>query len=202
MNRGVRPTAAVAALVLGLAVACGAPRDDDARDIPDEDVPYALLSPAPAPKEVRSAVGPEVTTPSVFLVDREDRLVPVPLVLDVQDVDAVARQVLADLEDGPSEAQREAGLSSALGPGVRLELLDVDGSTARVDVTLVLRDPAADRLPLVVGEIVLSLTSVDGVDAVVLLRDGEPVEMPLPGGARTTEPVTAADYAELVWVQP
>jgi len=187
--------ASVAAVLLG---ACGVPRDVAGRDISSDEVPYRLLSPSAEPDEATDIVGPVVTTPSVYLVDSEDRLVAVPLTLDIGTTEAVAAQVLDDLQDGPSETQREDGLSSALGPGVRLELVEVEGSLARIDVSLVLRVPAADRLPLAVGEIVLSVTSVDGLDAVVLQQDGEPVETPLPGGARTTDPVTAGDYAELI----
>lgn len=190
--------AVVASALLAVVAGCGLPGEGSGHVIPADAVPYGLLSPSPEPRLTTSVVGPLVTTPSVFLLDGEDRLVAVPLTVDARGVEAVARQVLTDLEAGPSDAQRAAGLSSPLSPGVELDLRRVDQSTAEVEVALALRDPAADRLPLVVGQIVLSLTSIEGVDEVVLLRDGEPVETPLPGGARTTDPLTAADYATLV----
>ncbi len=45
---------------------------------------------------------------------------------------------------------------------------------------------------------VLTLTSVEGVDQVLLVQDGEPTEMALPGGARTSDPVGAGQYRALV----
>jgi hypothetical protein len=161
-------------------------------------VPYELLSPTPAPKQTQILIGPEITTPEVYLLNDQDRLVPVLLPVDAGTVGAVARQVLTDLEDGPSLAQREEGLSSPLTAGVELRLRRVTGRTAEVEVAQALRWPSADQLPLVVGQIVLSLTSIEGLDAVVLLSEGQRVDAPLPGGARIKAPVTRADYAALL----
>jgi hypothetical protein len=183
---------------LTLCAGCGLPEEGTGRPIGSLDVPYELLSPSPEPKQTPTVVGPLVITPSVYLVDGEDRLVPRPLMVDAGSTGAIARQVLTDLEDGPSLAQRAAGLSSSLNAGVELRLRQVDGTTAEVEVALALRGPSADQLPLVVGQIVLSLTSIEGLDSVVLLSDGEPVEAPLPSGVRTKAPVTRDDYAALL----
>ena len=56
----------------------------------------------------------------------------------------------------------------------------------------------AERLPLAVGQIVLSVTSAPGVDAVRLVTSGQPVDLPLPSGALATRDVTPEDYAALV----
>ncbi len=194
--------AAAVVATIALCAGCGLPAPGGSREIAPGDVPYELLSPSPQAKPTATVDGPRIETASVFLLDAQDRLVDVPLTVEAAGVQSVADQVLADLEDGPTEQQRDTGLSSPLGTGVELDLVRVDGSTAKVEVAQALRDPAADRLPLVVGQIVLSLTSIDGVDAVVLLRDGQPVETPLPGGARTTDPLRASDYASLVTTVP
>lgn len=44
----------------------------------------------------------------------------------------------------------------------------------------------------------LTATSVDGIDHVLLEQDGQQLEAPLPGGERTSAPVDAADYASLL----
>ncbi len=186
------------AISVALVAGCGLPEEGTGRPIESGDVPYELLSPTPAPKLTPTLIGPEVTTPEVYLLDDQDRLVPVLLPVDAGTVGAVARQVLTDLEDGPSLAQRQEGLSSPLTAGVELRLRRVTGRTAEVEVAQALRRPSADQLPLVVGQIVLSLTSIEGLDAVVLLSDGEPVDAPLPGGARIKAPVTRTDYAVLL----
>jgi hypothetical protein len=57
---------------------------------------------------------------------------------------------------------------------------------------------SADRLPMAVGQVVMSLTSVPGVARVVLLSSGTRLQVPLPGGALTTRAVTSADYGDLL----
>lgn len=186
------------AVLLAAVAACGAPRDDAPRVVPPDEVPYGLLDRSPEPVSSAQMVGPEVTSPSVYFVNAEDRLVAVPLPVDAAGPDVVGRAVLGALAQGPTADQRGLGLSSTLGPGVTLELRDIENGTATVDVVLDAREPAAERLPLVAAEIVLSLTSVDGVEAVLLGRDGEAVPAPLPGGRLVERPVTSADYASLV----
>jgi spore germination protein GerM len=73
----------------------------------------------------------------------------------------------------------------------------VDG-VADVEIRTTVEDPAADRVPLAVGQIVLTATSFPGVDAVRLLRDGRAVPVPVVGGALTAEPVRASDYSALL----
>jgi hypothetical protein len=61
------------------------------------------------------------------------------------------------------------------------------------------KGPSPERQPLAVGQVVLTATSVPGVDGVLLDGvDGHPGEMPLPGGALTTRPLRRSDYVELL----
>lgn len=197
---GPRSAAGLGALVAACALlaGCGAPPPDTVRPIDPTAVPYALLSPAPADEQPVELDGQVKTTPRLYLVDPRDRLVTVPVTVDATGLEAVARQLLDQLDDGPTESQRQTGLASALGPGTVLSLTEITAGTARVDLALSRRDPAADRLPLATGQIVLSLTSVAGIERVQLFRDGQALEIALPGGARTTAPVTAEDYHQLV----
>lgn len=183
-------------VVLALA-ACGLPTGTVAT-IPPTKVPYGLLAPAPSDQPTEPADGLHMTSPRLFLVDQEDRLVPVPTTVDAGSVSSVVRQVLDRLDDGPSERDRGQGLSSALGPGASLSLLQTRGTTALVELSVPTRGPVPGRLPLAVGQVVLSLTSVAGVDAVQFVQDGQEVEVALPGGARTSDAVTASDYAALL----
>lgn len=207
MSRGRLRGAALAGVV-AVCSACGVPSGGSTRTVNPETVPYALLSPAPtaAPTSPRGLPTPTPTIPAtsmataqLFLLD-DELLVPVEVELPVRagSLETTVRTALTQLSDGPDEGQRRAGLASALGPDVTLRLVDIASGTARVDVSLPSRDPAADRLPLAVGQIVLTVTSVPGVDDVVLLQDGEEIEIPLPGGARTSDPVGAADYQDLL----
>lgn len=191
------------AAVLAAAAGCGVPRDGSTRAIAPDDAPKRLLQQSPdVPLPSPSPIGPTVTVPRVFFLGADDQLVATPLPVEPAGVLPVEGAVLAALAAGPTEEQRARGLASALGPDVGLRLLEVVDGTARVAVTASSRSPAADRLPLAVGQVVLSVTSVDGVDRVLLIHDGRPVEAPLPGGAQTSSPLVAADYASLVAAVP
>lgn len=153
--------------------------------------------------------------PSTYLLDARDVLVAVPLqrpqattgpattspgpaAVGDEEATALTTVLLRRLAGGPAPAQRDQGLSTALGPGVPVVLVDVVDGTARVTLRQPDRDPPADRLPLAIGQVVLTVTSAPGVARVQLLRDGEPTAVPLPDGARSDAPVTAADYAVLL----
>ena len=112
---------------------------------------------------------------------------PVPLV----------ERLLADLSAGPSDDARAGGLSTAIPPDSRLTLSGIDAGTAEIEVETA-SAISADRLPGAVGQIVLTVTSVPGVTSVVLVSDGEPLQVPLPGGALSAGPVTDQDYLTLL----
>ena len=110
--------------------------------------------------------------------------------------------LLTRLAQGPSDLERESGLSTALGPDVSLTVNRIEGGRADIDITIGPPGPSARRLPLAVGQIVLSLTSISGIDSVWLMSDGTPIEAPLPDGALTARPLTAQDFTALVAGQP
>ena len=196
--RGLSAGVAVVAVVVGslLLSGCGAPRDGT-RALAADTVPSRLLDRAPGPSASPQPSG-EVTVPRVYLVDADEQLVPQPLRVQAAGLQQVVSAVLSALTAGPGDEQRSAGLGSALGPEVRLQLVDVVDRVARVEVDVAAAVPTADRLPLAVGQVVLSATSVQGVDGVLLVHDGQPVQAPLPGGAQTSEPLSAGDYASLL----
>ena len=194
--------ALAALLSLAALASCGLPTDDGARPLDSREVPYGLLRSVPPattpPAKLKSA---PVAQAQLFLLGPQDQLVAVPP--GVQDPPAAPYErltaLLARLEKGPDEQQRAQGLSTALSPGVQIDLLSLTGrGVAQVQVVAGLKDPSADRLPLAIGQLVLTATSVAGVHAVQLVRDGAPVEVPLPGGALTSQPLSQNDYDQLV----
>ncbi|MCI2237581.1 GerMN domain-containing protein [Paenibacillus sp. TRM 82003] len=193
--------ALVAAAVL---TACGAPSEGQVREIGPTEVPYGLLEPAPEPSADSSATAGTSSGPRVYFL-AGDRLLAVPLgSAGPQGTGDPARlgDLLERLSAGPGQQERADGLSSALGPDVRLSTGPVVDGTARVSVEGLAENIAADRLPLAVGQVVLTATTAPGVQDVQLLRDGEVLEVPLPGGERTADPVSAGDYAALVGPEP
>ena len=185
------------ALALGLA-GCGLPDEDRTRAV-DTPVPYELLDPATPSAEDAGADGfPPRSVPVVLWLRGDDVLVPAPVEASCEDPPAqVVEASLRTLAAAPTTEERNAGLASALPPSPRLRLVAISDGLARVDVDLIdLGDP--ERLPFAVGQLVLSVTSAPGVDALELVSSGRPLEAPLPGGALAEGPVTADDYAELL----
>lgn len=186
-------------VVIALAVAgCGLPQNGTTRTIARGDVPYRLLDPPGQGAPSSSPPGPSATTPQLFFVNRDDLLVAQPQPVNASGVAPVVTALLSALAAGPTRTQRQRGLATALGPDVTLELLGVRNRSARIALVPVGRPPDAERLPLAVGQVVLTATSVEGVDSVVIVQNKETLELPLPGGERTSDPVTAQDYATLL----
>lgn len=171
---------------------CGVPTASSAQSVPV--VPYDLLSPSDAGPSASAAV--PGAGPQMWLVDGTE-LVAAAAPSPGRDVRSTASAVLDRLAQGPTEQQRADGLSTAFGPDVRLTLTDVTGGRAVVDIQAGDQAPSPSRLPLAVGQLVLTLTSIEGVDEVVLTAAGAPIQAPLPGGALSDRPLRADDYASL-----
>lgn len=196
-GRGSRTGAVLLAALLIAAAGCGLPGGGEVRTVDDGEVPYRLLDQGGA----ETPTSPSPSTPAdlpVVLWTSGDRLLPEaagPRCDEAADV--LVDRLLSALAAGPSEEARAAGRSSALRPDVELASAGVSDGTVEVSIEA---DAAVstELLPLAVGQIVLSVTSVPGVDSVVLLVDEEPVQVPLPAGTLTAGPVTASDYSGLV----
>lgn len=189
----------VGALAAALLAGCGAPGSSRPAEIEPSEVPYQLLRPSVDPLAASSEPDllEEVATTPVYLLGEGAVLVAADTPVQPGSSTQLAEQALSRLQAGPTDDERDAGLASALGAAVRLALVSIQDGTARVEVRLTAGDIAADQVPLALGQVVLTLTSVPGIQDVQLVNDGEPVEMALPGGRRTVDPVTAADYQEL-----
>jgi hypothetical protein len=197
-RRGVPARLAGALALLGLVSCCGVPGDGHARTIQDDTVPYHLLQGDRSTKGPPTSVSPPVLVPVVFWVGSDDRLVAAAAGGSCADpVDELVAHQLVELTAGPAEDARSVGRSTALPPAPGLRLVSVVDRTARVEM-----DPStsvsAERLPLAVGQVVLTLTSTPAIERVVFLVAGRAVRVPLPGGALTVRPVTASDYAVLL----
>jgi spore germination protein GerM len=134
----------------------------------------------------------------VFWLIHDDRLAPTAVAASCTDpVEDVVGRLLGLLAAAPDEAARAAGRSSAIPSSSELDLVGVADGVALVELDPA-TSPTADRLPLAMGQLVLTVTSAPGIDAVQVSAAGDTVEVPLPGGALTDRPVTADDYATLL----
>lgn len=196
----------VAAVVVTVVVGgCGVPARTSAEVVtavpydlgrrPSEPGPTGSV-PRPVPSGLPSQL-PSSVAGQVWWV-RGDVLVAVPAPAEAPSALVAAGRAVDRLAGGPNEAERGRGLSTALGPDVRLSLAGVSQGRATVDIGADDQASGAGQLPLAVGQLVLTLTSIPGIDEVALTAAGAPVDAPLPGGVLTGRPLTARDYAYLV----
>jgi spore germination protein GerM len=185
------------ALAVGLALwvaGCGVPAGGDPQAIPSSEVPYGLADPSPSPTAPSAAVPVEAPS-QIFLLGAGETLVGVPREVAGTSVRERLADLLAQLQAGPSAAEREEQLSTLLTPEVRLTVTDLADRTATVDLSVPAGAPSGGAGRRAVAQLVLTATSLQGVDAVRLTIGGDPVEAPLPTGELTSAPLTAADYA-------
>ncbi|WP_162605346.1 GerMN domain-containing protein [Jiangella ureilytica] len=190
-------TAALLAVLLCPLGGCGVPSDDAVRVINDAEVPYQLLE----DPEQTPPTGPapeQSLTPHLYWVDTTEHLVArTPAGYCVATRAEVVEEVLEQLEAGPPENDRTAGIGTALPPEEWVTLADLDGDTARLQVTP--NDAiGAGRVTLAAAQVVLSVTSIAGISRVELLHDQEELQVPLPDGELATGPLGASDYATLL----
>ncbi len=181
------------ALALALA-GCGVPAGGTPRAIPSSEVPYGLADPSPAPTAPGTAV-PLETPSQVYFLSAQDVLVGVPREVEGATLRDRLADLLAALETGPSDAERREQLSTLLTPEARLSLTDLTDHVATIDIALPAGAPSGAASRRAVAQLVLTATSLSGVDAVSLTIGGDPVEAPLPTGELTSSMLTASDYA-------
>ena len=209
---------AVWAPVLLVVAGCGVPLEDSAQALPPEVIPPPVVapsqppSPSPSPTST-SGSSPTATatplpteSPAVELVDlyfiREDGLVP--LASDVA-VPTDAQTVLDRLAAGPPV---ETGLRSVVvDPLTGTALVSVFTPTGDTDlptasVTIAVANAFSSLPPteqvLLLGQVVLSLSSAGFTTVSVVDAAGAPLAVPLPDGRLLDRPATALDYASLI----
>ncbi len=214
MNR--RPMLAVfsgvLAPVLLAATGCGVPLEDSAQALPPEVIPPPIVvpadtpSPSPSPTPTATASPSPTDIPDVEVVDfffiREDGLVP--LASDVPSP-ADPQTVLDGLAAGPPP---ETGLRSVVVDpltGTALVSVFIPQGTVSLpiaDSTIAVAEafsslPPAEQV-LLLGQVVLSLSSAGYLTVSVVDEAGSPLAVPLPDGRLLDRPATALDYASLI----
>jgi Sporulation and spore germination len=191
-----------AAAAVGLAVAlagCGVPTGDPARTIPAAEVPPALTTPSPEPT---ASPVPELASAPVYLVASDEHLVAAAREVSGSGTAERLEGLLAELAAGPTAAERDEQLSTALPPDTELTVTDVSGTTATIDLGGSAQAPSGLASRRATAQLVLTATAVPGVESVVLTVDGERVDAPLPSGELTSRPLRAEDYVPLTAPAP
>jgi hypothetical protein len=181
------------------ATACGLPEGGSPQQIDRQQIPTALQQSDAAHGDAPTVAAPEQDRTGAFWVDGDGKLVAA-VIADTKSPDAWERvqHLLDALASGPTDELHTLGLGTALGEGAHLTVTGQHDRHIRVEVDLGEPSPSADLLPLAIGQIVLTASTVPGVEDVELTQDGQPLPVPLPGGALTDGPLSAAQYGSLV----
>jgi hypothetical protein len=110
----------------------------------------------------------------------------------------VATAALTALLNGPTRAERGAGLTSAIPPGTQLLGIAIAGGVATVDLTSQYQSGGGSlSLQLRLGQVVYTLTQFPTVKAVRFQLDGTPVNVFSSEGIVLSKPVRRSDYGDL-----
>ncbi|WP_433394189.1 GerMN domain-containing protein [Micromonospora sp. KLBMP9576] len=181
-----------ALVVLGLLGGCG---------VPTEVAPRAVAPPPgslPSPGATAATPTPTLMagpTTELLCFVRDDRLVRVERRVDgTPTVDAQLQHLLA----GPSAAERDDGLTTALPGAVPVAVARSSGTEVDVDLVGAGAETGRSDEVLAFGQIVCTLTARSDVDTVAFFRGGAPLGVPRADGSLSRRPLAADDYAGLV----
>ncbi|MCW3845013.1 GerMN domain-containing protein [Micromonospora yasonensis] len=177
-----------AVLLVALLGGCGVPVDDS---------PRPLLPPRgsfPSPADTATA-DPDGRVDETLCFVRNDRLEALTRWVDgIPDVDTQLQHLLA----GPDDAERDAGMATALPGTITVAGATATGTVAMVDVREAGDETGRSDEVLAFGQIVCTLTHRSDVDSVAFRRDGQPLAVPRADGSLSALPLTAADYRPLL----
>ncbi len=184
-------------LLLLCVTGCGLPRSGQLQRIDPDQVPYALSSTADA-TDGQDSSGASTGQAKVYWLDSNQQVISVSVRLVTSGPSARLTESLELLSSGPTDRQRGLGFGTALGPGVVITVVAITDRIADLELTAAVAAPSANRLPLAIGQVVLTATSNPDIDAVRFVRNGQPWAVPLVGGALTPGPLGRAQYADLL----
>jgi hypothetical protein len=137
-----------------------------------------------------------------LLLDSGQGLALVPVPRTVARVPAIAGATLRALLAGPLQAERDAGLVTAIPASVILLGLTIQGGSATVDLSTEFGGAGAQaELQARVAQVLYTLTQFSTVKRVDFMIDGASVAVPDGDGVSLSRPVSRDDYVSLLpWV--
>jgi hypothetical protein len=175
---------------LSATASCGIPAENDARPVDPPPGPYGALTATQAPTPDPGGAATET-----LCLIKDGALRPTERALTMP---RSVNDLLTDLLDGPTEAERAAGLTSALSkPSF------VGGARLENGIAVVGFDPGPDGNTrsdevLAFGQVVCTLDTHQDVTAVAFSEGSRPVAVPRGDGTLSEGPLTTGDYALLL----
>lgn len=179
----------MAAAMVGLTAACGVPSSEP------QALPTELADLAQPPTEAQTSAPSSVTVQVAWV--KNNRLALVDRAVTANDQATRINAVLEAIVSGPDERDEAKGLSTLIAIDSRLSG-KLDGRHVTIDLDLGTAPAEQKSQALAVGQIALSVLNVRGVRRVSFTNNGSSIEVPLPGGPRTTAVVTADDYRDVI----
>jgi hypothetical protein len=181
-----RSFAAALSVMLALVLGCGVP-DEGLQVIDREELPESLRSTSTTSTTVAEAG--EVELAAVYWI-RSQRLIRESVLFESG---PDAGRLLAVLERGPARDGEGAPRSAISGTDAI-----VDARQRGDTVVVELDEISGPDQVLAIGQVVMTLTSLAGVESVRFERDGVVVEVPLPDGTLVRRALTGSDYSSLL----
>ena len=175
------------------------PSDDPSGD-PSGD-PTSSPTASPEPTESPAAAGTTIVRAYFVLGSFTGNEGLVPVLREVPETRAVAAAAMRELLHGPEGAELEGrpAMYSAIPEGTRLLGIEIDGSTATVDLSGAFASGGGSAGMLArLGQVVYTLTQFSTVDKVRFQLDGEPVTTFGAEGIVLDGAVNRADFRELL----
>lgn len=107
-------------------------------------------------------------------------------------------RILASLFDGVTEPEVRANLRTSIPLETQIISVSTEEPLLRVDLSREFAAVGGEEEILAVAQIVLTATSIEGIESVAFELDGVPTPVPIANGALSDGPVSAEGYAAMV----
>jgi spore germination protein GerM len=162
--------------------------------IPVDTEPEGLVLDVEAPVEAQTTPPEDLAAVSVYLI-RDERIVHV-----TRDLPSPASpdEILRSLLEGVTGPEERVNLRTSISTETQLLGLREQGSVLHVDLSRDFAGMGGEEETLAIAQIVLTLTSIEGIESVEFALDGVQTDVPVSDGALSDRPVSANDYQVLV----
>lgn len=186
------PTASILVLLAVLSHAgCGLGPEESARPIESPGISERHRGPVPTvPNPSESGEFSE----KLFLV-REGHLVPVMRSLTAE---PTAESLISDLLAGPTDAERSAGITSALSGTTLIKGVRLAEERAVIELAAEIQGNSRTDEVLAFAQVVCTLTSLPGISHVSFVHDQQLIGVPRADGSLSQRPLSLSDYASLI----
>ena len=188
----MRPPPVVVAWVMLALAGCGVTTQTSARTTEPGDVPFGLAEEdrQTAPDTVLPPAG---SAAEVYFLDAGGRLVVAAREVGSERPDLVVAALLA----GPTSAEADAGVRTALPDQGAVRSVEVTGGVAVVDLAASFVDLDGEAQRSALAQLVYTLTARPGIGRVSFTLEEQPVEILRGDGTLTTGSVSRDSYREM-----